>query len=147
MTGKIQKVAVLGAGTMGHGVAQVCAMAGMDVWLRDLNDEVLTRGVSGIEKSLAKLAEKGKISETDRDAARGRVQTTTDLKQAVAEADLVVEAIPEKMALKLETFAALGEHAPKHAILGTNTSSLSVTEIAGTRAAWWACTSSTRCRS
>ncbi|GAB5546005.1 MAG: 3-hydroxybutyryl-CoA dehydrogenase [Sandaracinaceae bacterium] len=131
MAGKIQKVAVLGAGTMGHGVAQVCAMAGMDVWLRDLNDEVLARGVSGIEKSLAKLTEKGKISEADRDAARGRVQTTTDLKRAVAEADLVVEAIPEKMALKLETFAALGEHAPKHAILGTNTSSLSVTEIAG----------------
>lgn len=128
---EIRKVAVLGAGTMGHGIAQVCATAGMDVVMRDLDEELLSRGMAGIEKSLAKLAEKGKIAEADRDAAKARIRTMTSLEDAVAEADLVVEAIPERMELKLETFSALGEHAPKHALLGTNTSSLSVTEIAG----------------
>ena len=128
---EIRKVAVLGAGTMGNGIAQVCAMAGMSVAMRDLNDELLGRGIAAIEKSLAKLHEKGKLSESERAAARARVRTTTDLADAVSDADLVVEAIPEKMQLKLETFAFLGEHAPAHAILATNTSSLSVTEIAG----------------
>jgi 3-hydroxybutyryl-CoA dehydrogenase len=128
---EIQKVAVLGAGTMGHGIAQICATAGMDVVMRDLNDELLSRGMAGIEKSLAKLADKGKIEPADAAGAKARLRTTTDLAEAVAEADLVVEAIPERMELKLETFAALNEHAPKHALLGTNTSSLSVTEIAG----------------
>lgn len=127
---EIRKVAVLGAGTMGHGIVQICATAGMEVVMRDLNDPVLERGIAGIERSLAKLAEKGKIDADVPAAARARITTTTELVAAVAEADLVVEAIPEKMALKLETFAALGEHAPKHALLGTNTSSLSVTEIA-----------------
>ncbi len=129
--GDIHKVAVLGAGTMGHGIAQICATAGMSVAMRDLNDELLARGRAGIEASLGKLTEKGKIDEAARDAALARVRTTTDLADAVKDADLVVEAIPEKMALKLETFAALAEHAPEHAILASNTSSLSVTEIAG----------------
>src|SRR5690606_7949822 len=75
-------------------------------------------------------AEKGTIGAADRDAARARIRTTTDFVEAVRDADLVVEAIPERMDLKIETFRALGEHAPKHALLGTNTSSLSVTEIA-----------------
>ena len=127
---KIDRVAVLGAGTMGHGIAQICAVAGMDVVIRDLNDEVLARGMQGIERSLEKLSSKGKIDAATREGALGRLSTTTDLAEAVANADLVVEAIPEKMALKIETFRALAEHAPAHAILATNTSSLSVTEIA-----------------
>ena len=127
---EIGKVAVLGAGTMGHGIAQICATAGMDVTMRDLSHAVLEKGVAGIARSLGKLAEKGKITEALRDEAQGRIRTTTDLDAAVAEADLVVEAIPERMDLKVETFAALGEKAPAHAILATNTSSLSVTEIA-----------------
>lgn len=127
----IRKVAVLGAGTMGHGIAQICATAGMDVVMRDLNEELVQRGMSGIDKSLAKLTEKGKLAEEDASGARSRIRTTTDFDEAVAEADLVVEAIPEKMALKLETFENLAAKAPKHALLGTNTSSLSVTEIAG----------------
>ena len=127
---EIGKVAVLGAGTMGHGIAQVCATAGMSVVMRDLNEEVLATGLTSIERSLSKLAEKGKIDTTLRDEARARVSTTTDLEAAVADADLVVEAIPERMELKVETFAFLGQKAPDHAILATNTSSLSVTEIA-----------------
>jgi len=127
---EIENVAVLGAGTMGHGIAQVCAVAGMNVVLRDLNDDVLAKGVAGIERSLAKLAEKGKIGADVPEAAKRRITTTTVLADAVSKADLVVEAIPEKMALKVETFEALAEHAPDHAILATNTSSLSVTEIA-----------------
>ena len=131
---EIQRVAVLGAGTMGHGIAQVCATSGMDVVLRDIDDAVLARAVTSIERSLAKLIEKGKLSAAEGDAARTRIATTTKLEGAVAEADLVVEAIPDKMALKLETFAAIGAHAPAHALLATNTSSLSVTEIAGASA-------------
>lgn len=127
----MKKVAVLGAGTMGHGIAQVCATAGMDVTIRDLSDDLLAKGIAGIERSLGKLTDKGKMSAEERDAARARISTTTDFDAAVALADLVVEAIPERMELKLETFAALGEKAPEHAVLATNTSSLSVTEIAG----------------
>ncbi len=127
---EIRRVAVLGAGTMGNGIAQVCATAGMDVVMRDLEASFLERGMSSIDKSLAKLAEKGTLTGAERDAARARIRTTTDLIEAVREADLVVEAIPERMELKIETFRVLGEHAPKHALLGTNTSSLSVTEIA-----------------
>jgi 3-hydroxybutyryl-CoA dehydrogenase len=127
---EIRRVAVLGAGTMGHGIAQVCAVAGMDVVLRDVEPSFVERGIGHIEKSLAKLVEKGSLSLEEGSAARGRIGATTDLADAVREADLVVEAIPERMELKIETFSALGRLAPKHALLGTNTSSLSVTEIA-----------------
>lgn len=126
----IDSVAVLGAGTMGHGVAQVCAAAGMKVKLRDLTDSVLDSGIAGIERSLSKLVAKGRMTEDDAAAARARIETTTDFDAAVGEVDLVIEAIPERMDLKIETFAALGQKAPAHAILASNTSSLSVTEIA-----------------
>ncbi len=127
---KIENVAVLGAGTMGHGIAQVCAVAGMSVVMRDLNDELLERGIAGIERSLAKLVSKERLEPDASAVARANIRTTTDLPAAVVDADLVVEAIPEKMSLKVETFRALAEHAPAHAILASNTSSLSVTEIA-----------------
>ncbi|HEY8432621.1 MAG TPA: 3-hydroxyacyl-CoA dehydrogenase family protein, partial [Sandaracinaceae bacterium] len=127
---EIRKVAVIGAGTMGNGIAQVCATAGMEVVMRDLEEPILERALTTIDKSLAKLVEKGTIDAADRDAARSRIRTTLDLVEAVQDADLVVEAVPERIDLKIETFRALGEHAPKHALLGTNTSSLSVTEIA-----------------
>lgn len=127
----IQKVAVLGAGTMGHGIAQVCATVGMKVAMRDVSDEALAKGRAGIEKSLNKLVEKGKIEDATRASALEAISTTTDLAAAVDGADLVVEAIPERMALKLDTFREVDANAPEHALLGTNTSSLSVTEIAG----------------
>jgi 3-hydroxybutyryl-CoA dehydrogenase len=121
---------VLGAGTMGNGIAQVCAVAGLSVAMRDVDDGALARGTTAIEKSLAKLVEKGALSANERDAARARISVTKDIRAAIAGVDLVVEAIPERMELKLETFGVLGQHAPPHAILATNTSSLSVTEIA-----------------
>ncbi len=127
---EIRRVAVLGAGTMGHGIAQVCAHAKMDVVLRDLDAAILARGMSHIEKSLAKLCEKGTLSAEERDAAFARIRAETDLGEAISGADLIVEAIPERMDLKIELFAFLGKHAQTHAILATNTSSLSVTEIA-----------------
>lgn len=127
----IERVAVLGAGTMGHGIAQVCAVAGCRVILRDVQEDVLTRATTKVRESLEKLASKGRIEASQKDDALGRIETTTDLGAAVAEADLVVEAIPERMELKLQTFEAVDRAAPAHALLATNTSSLSVTEIAG----------------
>ncbi len=124
-------MAVLGAGTMGHGIAQVCAVAGCRVVMRDVGEDVVERGLGRIRESLEKLAGKGRIEAGAKDAALGRIATTTDIGEAVKDADLVVEAIPERMALKIETFRAVDESAPAHALLASNTSSLSVTEIAG----------------
>lgn len=127
----IETVAVLGAGTMGHGIAQICATAGMRVYLRDIDEAALERGRSGIERSLSKLTEKGRIEAEVADKARELITTTLSLETAVADADLVVEAAPERMDLKLSLFEALETNAKPDAILATNTSSLSVTEIAG----------------
>ncbi|MAQ19551.1 MAG: 3-hydroxybutyryl-CoA dehydrogenase [Sandaracinus sp.] len=126
----MRKVAVLGAGTMGHGIAQVSAAAGHQVVIRDIDEAALERGLAGIGKSLDKLLAKERIDATEAERIRGAIATTTSLEDAVKDADVVVEAIPERMDLKVETFRALGEHAPAHALLATNTSSLSVTEIA-----------------
>lgn len=127
----IGTVAVLGAGTMGHGIAQICAQAGCRVRLRDVDEAAVTRGREGIAKSLDRLVAKSKIDAAGRDAVLSAIETTTDLRAAVDGADLVVEAIPERMDLKLATFRDVDRLAPPHALLGTNTSSLSVTEIAG----------------
>jgi 3-hydroxybutyryl-CoA dehydrogenase len=124
------KVLVVGAGTMGNGIAQVCAQAGMEVTLTDVAPAVLERGMQNIQRSLAKLVEKGKLDAAARDATLARITAASDT-AAVASADLVVEAIPERMDLKLALFRDLSARAPAHALLGTNTSSLSVTEIAG----------------
>ncbi len=130
MSDTIQTVAVLGAGTMGAGIAQVCANAGMTARVRDLDDAALEKGRAAIEKSLARLLKKERISEADADSLRGRIAYTTDMKEAVEGADLVVEAVPEKMELKLRVFAEVQKHASAEAIFASNTSSLSVTEIA-----------------
>ena len=127
---EIKNVTVLGAGTMGHGIAQICAVAGMKVVMRDLAEPQLEKGMAGIRKSLGKLLGKQRIDQATHDAALENLTTKTELEEAVRAADLVVEAIPEIMALKIETFQALARHAPSHALLASNTSSLSVTEIA-----------------
>ena len=126
----MQRVAVLGAGTMGHGIAQVAALAGCDVVLRDLDDAMLQKGVAGIRRSLEKAVEKGKSAPEAAKEALARVRTTTDLASAVAKADVVVEAVPEKLAIKRAVFAEVLSSAPREAILATNTSSIPIREIA-----------------
>ncbi len=120
---------VVGAGLMGSGIAQVAASGGWDVTLRDVSDAALGRALSGIEKSLTKFADKGTISSDDRDAALARVSTTTDL-EAAADADLVVEAVFEKLEIKHEVFAALDAICRDGAVLATNTSAIPITKIA-----------------
>jgi len=127
-TSSLEKVAVLGAGTMGNGIAQVFAQHGHSVVLRDLDDAILMRALAQIEKSLGKLAEKGKIAPEDRDAALGRIATATDL-GAVAGAGLVIEAVVEKLGVKAEVFRELDRLAPPAAILASNTSSISITKL------------------
>ncbi len=127
----IRRVAVLGAGTMGHGIAQVAAQSGYQVTLYDVQGSALQRARQRIEASLEKLLGKGRITEADRSAALERIAETATLSEALREADVVVEATPERMDLKLELFGEIDRLAPAGALLGTNTSSLSVTEIAG----------------
>jgi len=131
MTLSIRKVAVLGAGTMGHGIAQVCAQAGYEVALRDVAEGALAKGIAAVQKSLDRLVEKGKLDAAERARVLAAITPTTQLADAVRDADVVIEAIPERMEWKLETFREIDASAPPHALLGTNTSSLSVTEIAG----------------
>ncbi|WP_096391656.1 3-hydroxyacyl-CoA dehydrogenase/enoyl-CoA hydratase family protein [Halopenitus persicus] len=125
----IDRVAVLGAGSMGHGIAEVAAIGGYDVVVRDLEDELVEDGLEQIEWSLGKLAEKGRIDGSAEDVF-ARVEGTTDLEAAVEDADLVIEAVPERMSIKKDTFSEVDEYAPDHAILASNTSGLSITEMA-----------------
>ncbi|SCC67701.1 3-hydroxybutyryl-CoA dehydrogenase [Bacillus wiedmannii] len=125
----VQKIVVIGAGQMGSGIAQVCAMAGYDVKVQDLKQEQLDRGLDIITKNLARQVEKGRMKEEEKEATLNRLTVTLDL-DCVKEADLVIEAAVEKMDIKKKIFANLDEIAPDHAILATNTSSLPITEIA-----------------
>ncbi|KMP97216.1 MULTISPECIES: 3-hydroxybutyryl-CoA dehydrogenase [Bacillus] len=125
----VQKIVVIGAGQMGSGIAQVCAMAGYDVKVQDLKQEQLDRGLAIITKNLARQVEKGRMKEEEKEATLNRLTVTLDL-DCVKEADLVIEAAVEKMEIKKKIFANLDEIAPEHAILATNTSSLPITEIA-----------------
>jgi 3-hydroxybutyryl-CoA dehydrogenase len=122
------RVAVLGGGTMGNGIAQVFAQHAHSVILRDLSKELVDRALANIDRSLARLAEKGKIQPVDRDAALARIATATDL-QAVAEVDLVVEAIVENLQAKLELFHDLDRITGPGTILASNTSSISITKL------------------
>jgi 3-hydroxybutyryl-CoA dehydrogenase len=122
------KVAVLGAGTMGNGIAQVFAQHGHDVTLRDLSREILDRAVAKMDKSLAKLEQKGKIETGGRDTALARITAVTDL-EACAGAGLVVEAAIESLEVKLELFRELDRLTSPSTILATNTSSISITKI------------------
>jgi 3-hydroxybutyryl-CoA dehydrogenase len=126
---EIKQVGVLGAGLMGHGIAQVAAEAGYEVVLREVDDATLAKGIGKIEKQLARAVEKGKASQEDADAVRGRIAGTTDYKE-LASCDLVIEAITESLPLKLEMWAALDAIVEPGAIFATNTSSLAVIDQA-----------------
>lgn len=127
---EITRVAVIGAGTMGHGIAHVSALAGYDTRLFDVNAEGLAAGMSRISANLEKGVARGKVDAADRDAALTRLSAHTSLEDAVRDAELVIEAVPEKLALKRSVFSSVVEHAPPTAILGTNTSSLSIADVA-----------------
>ena len=124
-----QRVAVVGAGLMGSGIAQVAAQAGWQVVLRDVTDDALRQGIAGIEKSTARLVEKNRLSAGDRDATLARITTTRDLGQA-AEADFVVEAVFEQVEVKQELFRELDRICRADAVLATNTSAIPITTIA-----------------
>ena len=125
----IETVTVLGAGSMGHGISEVVAMAGFDVTMRDIEEDIVQEGYDDIEWSLNKLDEKGMLDE-DPDEILRRISTAVDLGDAVEGANLVIEAAPENMDLKQDIFGDLDELADDDAILASNTSSLSITEIA-----------------
>jgi len=127
---KVKNVAVLGAGTMGNGIAQVLAQAGFQVVMADLEDKFLQRGFESINKSLGMMKDKGKITEEHADKVLARIRGSLDLKEAVSEVDLVIEAIPEDINLKQQIFKQLDEVCPRHTILATNTSTISITAIA-----------------
>lgn len=125
----IKKVGVLGAGIMGHGITQVCAQAGCEVVLRDIDQKYLDRGLDNIKKSVGKFVEKGKMQKAEADAALGRIRTSTKLAE-LKDADFIIEAIPENLNLKKETFAELDKICRPDAIFASNTSQLSITAIA-----------------
>ncbi|HYJ66553.1 MAG TPA: 3-hydroxyacyl-CoA dehydrogenase family protein [Nocardioidaceae bacterium] len=124
------KLTVVGAGLMGSGIAQVSAVAGWQVTLRDVTTDALDRARGTIESSLAKFVDKEKITSDERDAALGRIATTTDLEASAADADLVVEAVFEEVELKREIFSTLDRICRDDAVLATNTSAIPVTKIA-----------------
>ncbi|USK59699.1 3-hydroxybutyryl-CoA dehydrogenase [Peribacillus asahii] len=125
----IKRIMVIGAGQMGSGIAQVCAMGGYQVILHDLQEAFVEKGLATITKNLARQVEKEKITAELRDATLSRLTPSTDLQNA-ANVDLVIEAAVENMEIKSKLFAELDQIAPEHAILATNTSSLPITEIA-----------------
>ncbi|NGM67448.1 3-hydroxyacyl-CoA dehydrogenase [Natronolimnobius sp. AArcel1] len=127
----INTVAVLGAGNMGHGIAEVAAIAGYDVAMRDIKEEFVQNGYEQIEWSLGKLAEKDRLSEDEADAALARVTPLVDMEEAVGDADVIIEAVPEQMDIKKDVYGEVEEYAPDRALFATNTSSLSITELAG----------------
>ena len=127
---EIVNIAVLGAGTMGRGIAHVAALAGYETELYDVDAEALTRAEQAIHRNLDKGVALGKVAAVDAEGAKSRLALDTDLAAAVEEADLVVEAAPESMALKVELFAEVARHAPSGALFASNTSALSITEMA-----------------
>jgi len=130
MTSSLINVTVIGAGTMGNGIAHVFAMKNYTVVLCDISEAALERAIATIGKNLDRMVAKEKISDEDKIAALANITTNTDLASAVSEADLVVEAATENVDLKLNIFREMDEHAPDDAILATNTSSISITKIA-----------------
>ncbi|MDQ3556143.1 MAG: 3-hydroxyacyl-CoA dehydrogenase family protein [Gemmatimonadota bacterium] len=126
----VETVAVVGAGTMGAGIAQVCAMAGYDTFLFDSRSGGVDAALGRIRAVLEKGVERGKVSAAERDTAIGHLFGASQLREAVRDAGLVIEAIPESLELKSDLFRRLHREAPAHAVLATNTSSLSVSRIA-----------------
>jgi enoyl-CoA hydratase/3-hydroxyacyl-CoA dehydrogenase len=126
----IKKIAVMGAGDMGHGIAEVALLAGYKVSLRDIEQRFVDKGLSRIKDSLSKFVEKQRITADNEKAMLANIQTFVDVGEAVKDADFVIEAVPEVLKLKEEVFKALDKAAPPHAILASNTSNMSISDIA-----------------
>jgi 3-hydroxybutyryl-CoA dehydrogenase len=125
----IEKVGVVGCGLMGSGIAQVAAQAGCQVTVREVSQQLLDKGLQGIEKNLARLVEKGTLNAADRDQVRGRLRGTTNVED-LKDSDVIIEAIIEQLPAKRELWSALDKICPKPTIFASNTSSLSITEMA-----------------
>lgn len=125
----IKHVAVIGSGVMGHGIAQLYALAGFSVSLYDLQEELLHKAKASVEQSLDLLEKEGVITEQDKSSALERIVLTTDLQQAVAEADVITEAVPEVIELKWQLFAQLEQFAKPEAIIASNTSTFSIARL------------------
>jgi len=127
---EIKKVCVLGAGLMGSGIAQVCAQAGFSVSMRDIEQRFIDGGMASIKKNLARDVEKGRKTQAEMEEILSRIKPTLDLQEAAGDADVVIEAIIEVMEVKKKVFAELEEIVPAHCLFFTNTSGLSITEMA-----------------
>ncbi len=127
---QINRVAVIGAGTMGHGIAQVAAMAGQQVRLTDANADVLATGLDRVRRNLDKGVDRGKVTAEDRDATLSRLQGADSLQAAVEGADIVIEAVPERLQLKRDIFGQVAAAVRDDCVLASNTSSLSIAGIA-----------------
>jgi len=126
---EVKKIAVLGAGLMGHGICQVAAQSGFEVWLRDIEQRFVDHGIEMIHKSLAKFESKGKLTHEQVEEILNRIHPTLRLEEAVKNADLIVEAVPEKPKIKIPVFQEADKYAPPHAIIASNTSSISITQL------------------
>ena len=126
----MKNITVIGAGTMGNGIAHVFAMNGFNVTLSDISEDALLRAMATISKNLGRMVAKEKISEEKKEETLSNIKTETNVTDAVKNADLIVEAATENIELKLKIFQNIDENAPDHAILASNTSSISITKIA-----------------
>ncbi len=127
---QVQKIAVIGSGTMGHGIAHVASLGGFDVALYDVSEEQLEKAVEKVKQNIKKGVEKGKVEQDKAEQAIERIKTFTDLSAAVKDVELVIEAAPEVLEIKLELYKKLEELCPPHTIFATNTSAKSITELA-----------------
>ncbi len=125
----INNITIVGSGVMGNGIAQVAAKAGFNVYMTDIEDKFLNKGLDAIKKGLGVLQSKGKISEDEVNQILKRIKTTTDLKEAAINADLVIEAVPEILDLKQQIFIQCDNICPAHTIIATNASTMSITAI------------------
>lgn len=126
----MKNVTVIGAGTMGNGIAHVFAQNGYQVVMADISENALQKAIQVISKNIDRIIQKGGLTESQKEEILGRIQTQTDISKAVSNADLIVEAATENVALKLKIFTEISQAAPEHAIMASNTSSISITRIA-----------------
>jgi len=128
----VKKVAVIGAGAMGSGIAYICAMKGCEVAITEVNEELLKSGVTRIRQMIVDGVSRGKLMPKEAEAVMSKVKGTTSIAEAARDVDIVIEAVNEDMNVKKEVFKKLDENCPAHAVLASNTSALSITEMART---------------